>query len=75
MLCTNLGALAFSTAFFGEGKGLIFLDNFHCIGSEVSLLNCKHLNQSNCDHSADAGVRCQGTNKIILMITEECLNF
>ena len=55
-----LGALAFSTAHFGQGIGPILLDNVHCNGSESSLLDCNYHNQSNCAHSADAGVRCQG---------------
>ena len=53
-------SLAFSTAYFGQGAGPILLDNVHCNGSESSLLDCNHLNQSNCAHSSDAGVRCQG---------------
>ena len=53
------GALAFSNAYFGRGTGPI-LDNFHCNGSESSLLDCSHLNQSNCAHTTDAGVRCRG---------------
>ena len=53
------GALAFSTAYFGKGAGPI-LDNVHCNGIESSLLDCNHLNQSNCAHNADAGVRCKG---------------
>ena len=59
-------ALAFSTAYFGQGAGPISLDNVHCNGSESSLLDCNHLNQSNCGHSADAGVRCQVTNTTCL---------
>ena len=55
-----LGALAFSTAYFGQGIGRVLFDNVHCNGSELALLNCIHHNQSNCAHSADAGVRCQG---------------
>ena len=59
-LLLSTGALAFSTAYFGRGTGPILLDNVHCTGNESSLLECNHLyNQSNCAHSADAGVRCQ----------------
>ena len=43
------------------------MDNVHCNGSESSLLDCNHLNQSNCQHNDDAGVRCQG-EKIIMKI-------
>ena len=40
----------------------IFLDDIVCNGSESSLLECSHNNIGvhNCDHSEDAGVRCQG---------------
>ena len=58
------GALAFSTAYFGQGIGTVLFDNVHCNGSELALLNCIHHNQSNCAHSADAGVRCQGLQLI-----------
>ena len=54
------GALAFSSAHFGQGIGAVYFDNVHCNGNEMTLMNCNHLNQSNCEHSADAGVRCQG---------------
>ena len=62
------GALAFSTAYFGQGAGPIILDNVHCNGSESSIMDCNHhYNQSNCAHNADAGVRCQG-DRIATMI-------
>ena len=64
-LCLILGALAFSTAHFGQGIGPILLDNVHCNGSESSLLDCNYHNQSNCAHSADAGVRCQGEQSFL----------
>ena len=73
------GALAFSTAFFGRGTGPILFDNVHCNGSESSLLDCNHLNQSNCLHNADAGVRCQGEDYCckclpLLLISSKAIN-
>ena len=48
---------------FGSGAGDIFLDNLECSGTEPSLLDCDAnlIGQpDNCDHSEDAGVRCEG---------------
>ncbi len=44
---------------FGKGKGSIFLDNLKCSGNEQTLLKCSYSDTHNCDHSEDAGVRCQ----------------
>ena len=54
------GALAFSNAYFGQGTGPIHIDNVHCSGKEDRLLNCSYTEQHNCNHNADAGVRCPG---------------
>ena len=47
---------------FGEGNGLnVFLDDLMCSGVEDSLLEClgaDSVGNSDCDHSEDAGVRC-----------------
>ena len=47
---------------FGGGSGDILLDNVVCRGTESSLLECSTnpIRQHNCDHSEDAGVRCEG---------------
>ena len=40
----------------------IYLDNVVCHGDELTLLMCGHnpVGEHNCDHTEDAGVRCQG---------------
>jgi hypothetical protein len=49
--------------FYGEGMGRILLDNVTCRGSEDNLLACVHqetLFTTDCSHSEDAGVSCEG---------------
>ena len=64
VVCTQLGFLdavsAISGAEFSEGSGPIQLDDMHCIGSESNLTKClaRPIKQHNCQHSKDAGVRC-----------------
>ena len=53
----------FSNSYFGPGTGPTFLDNVQCDGSEEVLLSClsNGIGKENCNHAADAGVRCPGT--------------
>ena len=55
-------ALKNGAEFFGSGLDLIWLDNSICNGDESSLLECNtnQIGQHNCDHSEDAGLRCNG---------------
>ena len=55
------GAVARTSAYYGQGLGPIQLDNVQCTGSESRLLDCTHLAIHDCSHSEDAGVTCSGT--------------
>ena len=57
------GSIPVRSAGFGEGNGSILLDNLVCEGDESSLLNCASdvaIGYSDCQHSEDAGVKCEG---------------
>ena len=47
---------------FGQGRGLIFLDNVNCNGTELQLRNCRNrgIGVHYCSHVEDAGVVCRG---------------
>jgi len=51
-----------TSAFFGEGDGMIWLDDVQCTGTEHSILKCPHRNmgENDCGHGEDAGVICSG---------------
>ena len=54
------GAIALTSAAFGEGTGPIFLDDMQCRGLEHGLLECFHrgIQVEDCSHREDAAVRC-----------------
>uniref|UniRef100_A0A1X7UUM2 SRCR domain-containing protein n=1 Tax=Amphimedon queenslandica TaxID=400682 RepID=A0A1X7UUM2_AMPQE len=67
VVCTQLGypttgAVYRHMAYFGEGRGTIYLDDVKCNGSESSLLSCSHLSSDDhsvdCYHHEDVGVIC-----------------
>uniref|UniRef100_A0A3B4XTP9 Neurotrypsin n=1 Tax=Seriola lalandi dorsalis TaxID=1841481 RepID=A0A3B4XTP9_SERLL len=61
VVCRQLGyrghAEVVSDGTFGEGVGLILLDDVNCEGSETSLLDCPHgiWGRTDCSHSEDVG--------------------
>ena len=67
-MCTD--SVPLGGAYFGMGTGNILLDNVRCSGRESSLLECNAnpIGQpdGSCDHSEDAGVRCQGMYSVII---------
>ena len=60
--CFNKGAVAYSSAYYGQGTGPILLDNVQCTGTEGSLFNCTYISNHNCVHFEDAGVMCQSAS-------------
>ena len=68
MVCRSLGfpgAWDYSTsAAFGGGEGLIWLDEVNCNGTEPYIQACEHSSFGihNCAHREDARVSCIGNN-------------
>ena len=64
VVCRQLGfgpaVAARSSAFYGEGKGQIWLYNSYCVGTELNIEDCSHNGWTTgfCDHGEDAGVQC-----------------
>ena len=59
MIFCSTDAVAHINAFYGQGTGLILLDNVECTGTESKLYDCVTIDSHNCDHSEDAGASCQ----------------
>ena len=73
VVCRQLGfgssGTSYSSAYFGQGSGSIWLDNVECTGNETTLASCGHLGLKiirNCSHNEDAGIRCYGEHGIAL---------
>ena len=56
----NGDPVAVHNALFGQGSGLIFLDDVRCVGDERNLLNCRanEIGAHNCEAAEDAGAFC-----------------
>ncbi|XP_078343106.1 protein bark beetle-like isoform X1 [Oculina patagonica] len=65
--CRQLGFLEAKSYYtHGNGTGPNWLDNVNCQGTEISLLECKHIGIGvhNCGHSKDIGIECLGLTKL-----------
>lgn len=63
VVCGSLGyasGLAVRSIDYGEGEGVIWLDNVECIGTESRLEDCPAAKWgvSDCSHGEDAGAVC-----------------
>ena len=61
-----IAGTAYSNAQYGAGSGPIYLTEVSCTGTETSLLQCNSdpILSSGCSHAEDAGVKCEGSNKV-----------
>ena len=61
-----LGGYAVTSARFGEGVGVTWMNNVNCKGIEKAIDSCPFSGwgESQCLHSYDAGVECNGTSKL-----------
>ena len=58
-------AVAYRSAYFGQGTGPILVDNAACVGSETALIQCSQSSTHNCNHYEDAGVKCNLSGQYI----------
>ena len=58
----GFGSSGSSLKQFGQGNGIILMENVACLGNESMLINCSHkrIGISACSHSDDVGVVCSG---------------
>ena len=74
VVCRQLGygiALATrSNAYYGEGNGVIWLDELNCTGTEFNIEYCSHngWGSNECSHGEDAGVECSSGKCIYMYV-------
>nr|XP_060615989.1 deleted in malignant brain tumors 1 protein-like [Anolis sagrei ordinatus] len=68
VVCRELGCggalSAPGEAHFGKGNGAIWIDEAHCLGTEVALQKCPFEKGHDCSHKEDAGVVCSEASRL-----------
>ena len=67
VVCRQLGlgtyGYYYSSYYFGQGSGPVWLENVKCAGDESTIASCGHLGfnvTSRCTYHEDVGIRCYG---------------
>ncbi|KAI8522159.1 scavenger receptor [Branchiostoma belcheri] len=76
VVCSILGypsaQLVRNDAYFGPGRGPIYMDDLRCNGDENSLFNCSYpgwtINDLNCSHDQAAGVECTEIGEPFMLV-------
>ena len=72
VVCRELGFDVFNVrynGYYGQGSGVIWLDDVNCVGNESTIENCTHSGWGihDCDHSEDAGVKCSSEGSHVFL--------
>ena len=63
------------SATYGQGVGLIHIDDVQCDGDESDLFACSYTTNHNCVHAEDAGVQCAGLGSEWISLLQYVLMF
>ncbi|XP_073250639.1 uncharacterized protein [Porites lutea] len=58
---------AWSSAYYGQGSGPIWIDDVACSGNESHIYDCRHRGwgNNNCTHSRDASLQCSANIRLV----------
>ncbi len=59
MLSFHIDAEAYGIGKYGDGAGLVGIENLNCLGTEDNITQCQYVLGSSCDHGMDAGIKCK----------------
>lgn len=76
VVCKSLGygygSVVKERELFGQGQGLIWMDDVSCVGNESDIVRCPHFGplDQNCGHDEDVAVVCQAADAGIQVVLE-----